>query len=204
MTKTVLKTAVPKGLEGSTPSLSVLSLFSNMLIKQRLLIGAMGALAPIFANLLVVDADHILKYAELYSTLGYLIRILLLALVGMFVAYLHDDETNRIKLFQLGMGGPALLIAALNGNHVHNHQDDATPVTEVQATSLGSSSAGGASVVKQYATFTMEPDPATDGTDPVASITVSVSPKVEVLKDQINRAKSKMQNFVHGLILKEN
>lgn len=91
---------------------------TTLTIRERLMIGGLGALTPVMANLLVVDLKHVLAEAELYSILGYIIRCSVLFVIGVVVAYLHDDETNKVKMFQFGMGAPAMLLVGLNGSQV--------------------------------------------------------------------------------------
>ncbi len=91
---------------------------STLTTRERLMIGGLGALTPVMANLLVVDLKHVLAEAELYSILGYIIRCSVLFVIGVVVAYLHDDETNKVKMFQFGMGAPAMLLVGLNGSSV--------------------------------------------------------------------------------------
>ena len=94
----------------------------SLTTRERLMLGALGALTPQIANLLVVDLESVLSQANLFSAAGYAIRVLALAGVGMFVAYLHDDETNKVKAFQFGMAAPAMLLAAINGSQLATAQ----------------------------------------------------------------------------------
>ena len=96
--------------------------------RERLLIGGIGALMPLVANLLMVDLQMVLRHAELYSVIGYAIRVTLLFGVGVLVAYLHDDETNKIKVLQFGMAAPAMLVATLNGSQLSD--TTVTPVPQ--------------------------------------------------------------------------
>lgn len=87
--------------------------------REKLLIGGLGALTPLAANLLVVDFASLQTAAFAPQALvGYFVKASLLFSLGGFIAYLHDDERKRFKLFQLGLGVPALVVAFLNGSNV--------------------------------------------------------------------------------------
>jgi hypothetical protein len=81
---------------------------------QRILIGGIGALMPIIVNLLIVDFEKLADYNFL-RTFGYLIKTLVLFGLGGLIAYFNKDEVNAFKLFQLGLGAPALIVGMLNG-----------------------------------------------------------------------------------------
>ena len=87
--------------------------------RQRILIGGVGALTPLALNLLVIDfaALQTAAFAQ-PALLGYFVRVAVLFGLGALIAYFHDDETNKIKLYQLGLGVPALAVAFLNGQNV--------------------------------------------------------------------------------------
>jgi SPOR domain len=87
--------------------------------REKVLIGGLGALTPLAANLFVVDFASLQTAAFApQALLGYLVKASLLFSLGGFIAYLHDDERKRFKLFQLGLGVPALAVALLNGRNV--------------------------------------------------------------------------------------
>lgn len=91
--------------------------------REKLLIGGLGALTPLAANLLVVDFASLQTAAFAAPALvGYLVKVSILFSLGAFIAYLHDDERKRFKLFQLGLGVPALAVALLNGRNVKTPQ----------------------------------------------------------------------------------
>lgn len=76
--------------------------------RRRIIIGALGALTPILMNLLVADFNAMPTLTR-FDLLGYAIRFVVLLLIGGMVGYFHADEVNTLKLFQLGIAGPALL-----------------------------------------------------------------------------------------------
>lgn len=90
--------------------------------RERVVIGAVGAATPLLANLLVMEHEAL---AEAFTRgtpwvlVGYTLKLLILVLIGGFVVYLHSDETNRLKIFQLGLGAPALILALANGSQLN-------------------------------------------------------------------------------------
>jgi len=77
--------------------------------KQRFLIGGAGGLAPIIMFLVTVDVNRIFSQPTFALALGYAVRAVLLFCIGGFVAYLQSDETQPFRIFQLGLGAPAMI-----------------------------------------------------------------------------------------------
>lgn len=108
-----------QGLIPENKSVSLLNL--PMTGWQRFVMGGAGALAPIFVNLLVVDMHTTFEVmakdprVATWLALEYVIKVVALFVVGGVVAYMHDDETKATKLFQFGLGAPALILAGMNG-----------------------------------------------------------------------------------------
>jgi hypothetical protein len=82
---------------------------------RRVAIGGIGALMPIILNLLVVDFEALRVGVTFLGVLGFAVRGVVLFALGGFVGYLYTNEKQAFKLFQLGLGAPALLIGMLNG-----------------------------------------------------------------------------------------
>jgi hypothetical protein len=82
---------------------------------RKCLLGGLGALTPIILNLAVVDLQTTLTNLTLLVGVGYLIRVVVLFYVGGLWVYLHKDERSPLKVFELGVVAPALIIAAMNG-----------------------------------------------------------------------------------------
>jgi hypothetical protein len=80
----------------------------------KLLIGALGAVTPLAINLLVVD-QLALSSPTALTVLGYAIRVAALVCLGVFVVVRNLDEDRPARIFQLGLAGPALITALLNG-----------------------------------------------------------------------------------------
>ena len=81
--------------------------------RTKLLIGALGATTQLAINLIVVDHLALASPTAL-TVLGYGIRVA--ALVGLGVLVVRNlDEERPARIFQLGLAGPALITALLNG-----------------------------------------------------------------------------------------
>jgi hypothetical protein len=100
-------------------------------VRQKLILGAVGAVTPLALNLLVVD-QLALANLTLLTLIGYAIRVLVLIGLGSLIVYLNIDETNRVRVFQLGLAAPALVTALLNGANQRSllqNQQFVTPPT---------------------------------------------------------------------------
>jgi hypothetical protein len=83
-------------------------------VRQKVLLGAIGAITPLALNLLVVD-QLTLTGLTVLTSVGYVIRVIALTGLGVLVVFLNRDEDNRLRIFQLGLAAPALVTALLNG-----------------------------------------------------------------------------------------
>jgi len=88
--------------------------------KTRIAIGAIGGISPIIISLLVVDIVQLFNETGLMDGIGLGIRFFVLIFIGGMVGYLHNQEEEPFKLFQLGIAAPALLTTAINGNSIAN------------------------------------------------------------------------------------
>ncbi|MGB0929955.1 MAG: hypothetical protein ACPGVB_04220 [Chitinophagales bacterium] len=84
--------------------------------RDKILIGGLGALTPIIMNLLVIDLEKLLIHITIISVIAYIIKVAILFYIGGIVAYMNKDEQKPIKLFQLGIYAPAMIIAFMNTN----------------------------------------------------------------------------------------
>ena len=87
---------------------------TEMTVRQKMILGAVGAVTPLALNLLVVDQLTLVNLT-LLACVGYTIRLLVLVGLGSLIVYLNIDEANRMRIFQLGVAAPALVTALLNG-----------------------------------------------------------------------------------------
>ncbi|MFX0135600.1 MAG: hypothetical protein ACFFDN_18285, partial [Candidatus Hodarchaeota archaeon] len=85
---------------------------------EKMMIGGLGALTPILMNLLIVDLKVLLIQLTLFAILGYSVRVIVLFFIGGLWAYLHKEENNLLKIFQLGIVAPALITASINAGNV--------------------------------------------------------------------------------------
>jgi hypothetical protein len=84
--------------------------------RDKYFLGCLGALAPIIVNLPVVDYANTLSNLTTASLIAYLCRVFGLCAVACLVVYLNDNpEYKRVTFFQLGIMGPAVLTAIING-----------------------------------------------------------------------------------------
>lgn len=88
--------------------------------KTRILVGAIGGISPIIISLLVVDIVVLFNETGLMDGIGLGIRFFVLIFIGGLIGYLHQNEEEPFKLFQLGIAAPALLTTAINGNSIVN------------------------------------------------------------------------------------
>jgi len=83
--------------------------------RTRLIIGGIGGIAPIIISLLVVDLVSLINDLQTMDAIGLAVRCAVLIFIGALVGYLHQDESEPFKVFQLGIAAPALLTTAING-----------------------------------------------------------------------------------------
>ncbi len=83
--------------------------------REKVVIGGLGALTPLILHLLVVDLQGWWLTLAPFVVVGAILRVLALCYLGGIVAYLHRDENNPIKLFELGIVAPALITGLLHG-----------------------------------------------------------------------------------------
>ena len=98
--------------------------------RDKILIGGLGALTPIIMNLLVIDLEKLLINLTVISVIAYIIKVAILFYIGGIVAYLNKDEQKPIKLFQLGIYAPAMIIAFMNTNPLQTSTDDVPEVLQ--------------------------------------------------------------------------
>jgi hypothetical protein len=82
--------------------------------RTRFFLGGIGGLAPILLFLVNLDFERYIADATTWRTVGYVVRAILLFLIGGFVAYLHDSEKKRITLFLVGVSAPSLIAGYLS------------------------------------------------------------------------------------------
>jgi hypothetical protein len=80
--------------------------------RGRFLIGGVGGFAPVLMFLVTGDAS-LHSFVGSFTIAGLLLRAAVLFFIGGFVASLYPQESERMKVFQLGLGAPALLAGFL-------------------------------------------------------------------------------------------
>ena len=89
-----------------------------MKTRKKIIIGGLGALTPVIMNLLIVDLNVVFVKITFLASLAYVIRLVILFSLGGFVAFLHKGENSPMKIFELGIVAPALIIATVNAGRV--------------------------------------------------------------------------------------
>ena len=87
-----------------------------MNVKKRILLGAIGGITPYIATLLTINFENVMNGYEFYDWMGLTVRCCVLVFFGSLVAYLHKNEKEPFKVFQLGIAAPALIATMINGN----------------------------------------------------------------------------------------
>ncbi len=85
---------------------------------QKVIIGGFGGLTPVIMNLLIIDINVVLAKFTVITAIGYFIRVVILFYLGGIMAFLHKNENNAVKLFELGIVAPALITAAMNAGNL--------------------------------------------------------------------------------------
>ncbi len=102
---------------------------------QKVLIGGVGGAIPLIMNLLIIDYQTVFTKLTFYVGLAYSIRFLVFFGVGGFWAALHD-ETNKKKIFELGIIGPALITAMVNASEIKQGEINLPKITQPSAMAL--------------------------------------------------------------------
>jgi SPOR domain len=99
--------------------------------RQRFLVAGLGGVSPVLVSLLVIDLQTLLLKVTPILVISYLIKILALFALGGLIGWLHKNEHELFKLFQLGIAAPALITAGINGTRIP--LPEAVPVTTTRA-----------------------------------------------------------------------
>jgi hypothetical protein len=81
--------------------------------RERFLIGGVGGLAPVLMFLATGDFVRYFSNIAVIVILGYVVRTIILFFIGGFTVSLYREEQQRMKIFQLGLGAPAMLAGFL-------------------------------------------------------------------------------------------
>jgi hypothetical protein len=99
--------------------------------RQRFLVAGLGGVSPVLISLIVIDLQTLLLKVTPILVISYLIKILALFALGGLIGWLHKNERELFKLFQLGIAAPALITAGINGTRIH--LPEAVPVMTTRA-----------------------------------------------------------------------
>lgn len=86
--------------------------------RQRFLVAGLGGVAPVLVSLIVIDLQTLLLQVTPILVVSYLIKALALFALGGLIGWLHKNERELFKLFQLGIAAPALITAGINGDRI--------------------------------------------------------------------------------------
>ncbi len=97
--------------------------------KDRIMIGMVGGFVPTLMNLVSYDFNNLSTDLDGAVALGYGVRGFVLCIIGGIIAFLHDTEKSRVKIFQLGIYGPALFVSWINASNLAPppNMDEAAP-----------------------------------------------------------------------------
>ncbi|SHI19640.1 SPOR domain-containing protein [Ferrimonas marina] len=83
---------------------------------QRITLGAIGGITPFLITLLSIDFHSVFGGYKALDWVGLAVRCIILIFLGALVTFMHKNETENFKLFQLGLAAPALLATYINGS----------------------------------------------------------------------------------------
>jgi hypothetical protein len=78
-------------------------------------LGGIGAVVPTALSLIVVDLEPVLAHMTLFAALGLVVKVVLLFAIGGLWAWLHKQESQRLRVFELGIVAPAMILSVSNG-----------------------------------------------------------------------------------------
>lgn len=124
---------------------------------KRFIIGGIGGLAPVLMYLVLVDWERYVVDMPTLTVVGYGVRVLILFFIGGFVAYLHSDERKPFRLFEVGIGAPALIAGAITSSLVPTHAGQSSTGTHLGTafSIVGVAFAQPASATKSFKRFSL-------------------------------------------------
>lgn len=122
----IIKYVRMKGVATKTNNMT--SKVTGLTTKQKIMIGGLGGITPVFVNMLIVDFEIILQNLNAITMIGFTIRLVTLFYIGGIVAYLNQED-SPVKVFQLGIVAPAMITAAINGSNINVSKPPTAPVT---------------------------------------------------------------------------
>jgi hypothetical protein len=102
-------------------------------------VGGIGGLTPVVAAFILVDVKVLADYFQnidsggWFLLLAYFLKAIGLFCIGGFWVFLHKRENNLLKIFQLGVFAPSLIVGGMKSNEIKNSRetiDSAKPKVE--------------------------------------------------------------------------
>ena len=103
-----------------------------MKVWEKVMLAGLGGLVPAVANAYLVDLRTVFSSIDMIACGAWVVKIILLFGTGCLIGWVYKEEKNRLALFQLGMGVPALLLSAVNGAQVPSEDMGDQPPPVVQ------------------------------------------------------------------------
>jgi hypothetical protein len=108
---------------------------------HKCLIGGLGAATPLIMSLYFAEWDVVTESFSMIIFLGYLTKVIILLFVGGLVGFFYKTEESAIKLFQLGIAAPSIILGLINGQVIsESNINDGNKVVQTSIISLGNSS----------------------------------------------------------------
>ncbi|HEX6704390.1 MAG TPA: SPOR domain-containing protein [Albitalea sp.] len=167
---------------------------------MRFVIGGIGGLAPVAALLATVNLESYITDLTQLKMAGHIVKVVALFGIGGFIAWLHEGEDKLFKVFEIGLGAPALIAGLIATNTVAQSQP---PVDKTAAAALlGSLGAAVGALVPSARAQTqadkMPDTPAPPASAPAAMAKASVA-RTLVTKRFAPPAQSGTSQFLEGL-----
>lgn len=84
--------------------------------RERIMLGAIGGGLVALIGYPIPAYESIVVFGGVGLIVGLVIRGVGFAFLGGLWAYMHRQESNRFRVFQLGLLGPAIVSAMVSGN----------------------------------------------------------------------------------------
>lgn len=96
-----------------TPDVSV---HAPLRTRERWIYGGVGAMAPLAVAAATQDLGAVFSNTTTITMIGWSARVVLLFIIGGFVAFLHKKENDAWRCFLIGLAAPALITTGLAGS----------------------------------------------------------------------------------------
>lgn len=91
---------------------------SGLRPRTKLMIGGAGAAMPVTLSFLVSENEALTGASDPIGWLiGFTMKTLILFAVGAFWVWLHHTEWDRMKIFELGLLAPAMILALVHSTN---------------------------------------------------------------------------------------